>query len=263
MLHLFLAFLTDSIGWNSKELTHNEEVHSVESTSQTSTSQRFEVSLSRDLRLFDITMIGVGAMIGAGIFGLTGIAAGEAGPVGLLLAFFLNGVVTSMTGLTYAELGAAYPQAGGGYAWVKEGLARIFGFYAGWISWFSHSVACSLYAVLFGTFFLEFLKLVGLELGTGTVMGNLTSEELAVKLLAATVALVFIVINVRGSSETGLVGNIITVFKIVILALLVVFGFRAILNSPDWADNFMPRSQPLATWRWRYHPGDGTDFRRL
>ena len=99
----------------------------MESVSQSS-SQRFQVSLSRDLGLFDITMIGVGAMIGAGIFGLTGIAAGEAGPVGLLLAFFLNGVVTSLTGLSYAELGAAYPQAGGGYAWVKEGLARIFGF---------------------------------------------------------------------------------------------------------------------------------------
>ena len=59
----------------------------MESVAQPS-SQRFQVSLSRDLGLFDITMIGVGAMIGAGIFGLTGIAAGEAGPVGLLLAFF-------------------------------------------------------------------------------------------------------------------------------------------------------------------------------
>ncbi len=67
------------------------------------TSQRFQVSLSRDLGLFDVTMIGVGAMIGAGIFGLTGIAAGEAGPVGLLLAFFLNGLVTSMTGAAYSQ----------------------------------------------------------------------------------------------------------------------------------------------------------------
>ncbi len=53
----------------------------------------FEVRLSREMRLFDIVMIGVGAMIGAGIFVLTGIAAGVAGP-GLLLAFLLNGVVT-------------------------------------------------------------------------------------------------------------------------------------------------------------------------
>jgi L-asparagine transporter-like permease len=48
------------------------------------------VALTRNLRLFDITMIGVGAMIGAGIFVLTGLAAGQAGPA-LLLAFFLNG----------------------------------------------------------------------------------------------------------------------------------------------------------------------------
>ena len=204
---------------------------SVESTPQP-VSQRFRVSLSRDLGLFDVTMIGVGAMIGAGIFGLTGIAAGVAGPVGLLLAFFLNGVVTSMTGLTYAELGSAYPQAGGGYAWVKEGLSRIFGFYAGWISWFSHSVACSLYAVLFGTFFVELLQMAGIPLDGEVLLFGLTTEEVAVKAFAVLVALVFVIVNVRGSSETGLIGNIITVFKVVVLGLLVFFGLRAMMNLP-------------------------------
>ena len=52
--------------------------------------QQIEVTLSRDLGLFDVTMIGVGAMIGAGIFVLTGLASGAAGPA-LVLAFFLNG----------------------------------------------------------------------------------------------------------------------------------------------------------------------------
>ncbi len=75
--------------------------------------------LSRDLTEFDITMIGVGAMIGAGIFVLTGIAAGTAGP-GLLLAFALNGIVTIFTAMVYAELGSAIPESGGGYLWVKE-----------------------------------------------------------------------------------------------------------------------------------------------
>ena len=121
------------------------------------TWKQVPVTLSRGLNFIDVTMIGVGAMIGAGIFGLTGIAAGEAGPVGLLIAFFLNGIVTLLTGLSYAELGAAIPTAGGGYSFVREGLSRFWGFTAGWISWFSNSVACSLYAVIFGAFFVELL----------------------------------------------------------------------------------------------------------
>lgn len=210
-----------------------------------SNSDRFQVSLSRSLGLFDVTMIGVGAMIGAGIFGLTGIAAGEAGPVGLLLAFFLNGVVTSLTGLTYAELGAMYPQAGGGYAWVKLGLARVYGFYAGWISWFSHSVACALYAVLFGTFFAELLEMGGLHLGDDPVLLGLSVEELAVKAFAALVGLLFALVNVRGSSETGLVGNIITVFKVIVLGALVVFGLKAMAGAPAWMDHFLADPSPL------------------
>ncbi|MGH7550246.1 MAG: amino acid permease, partial [Gemmatimonadota bacterium] len=79
---------------------------------------RSGVGLVRELGLLDITMVGVGAMIGAGIFVLTGIAAGEAGPA-LILAFALNGVVTLLTGMVYAELGSAIPEAGGGYLWVK------------------------------------------------------------------------------------------------------------------------------------------------
>ncbi|MGD2163963.1 MAG: hypothetical protein PVH50_00380 [Anaerolineae bacterium] len=56
----------------------------------------FKVALTRDLPLFDIAMIGVGAMVGAGIFVLTGLAAGRARPA-LLLAFFLNGLVALFT----------------------------------------------------------------------------------------------------------------------------------------------------------------------
>jgi amino acid transporter len=108
-----------------------------------------EVRLSREMRLLDITMIGVGAMIGAGIFVLTGIAAGVAGPA-LLLVFFLNGIVALLTAMTYAELGSAFHDAGGGYLWVKSSLPDPNGFLAGWMSWFAHAVACSVYALGFG-----------------------------------------------------------------------------------------------------------------
>ena len=96
--------------------------------------------LARDMKLFDITMVGVGAMIGAGIFALTGIAAGQAGPA-LLLAFALNGVLTLCTAMVYAEVGSAIPAAGGGYLWARFGLPGPCAFLAGWMDWLAHAVA--------------------------------------------------------------------------------------------------------------------------
>ncbi|MCH7493923.1 amino acid permease, partial [bacterium] len=96
--------------------------------------------LARTLGLYDTAMIGVAAMIGAGIFVLTGRAAGVAGPA-FLLAFFLNGLVAFLTAGAYAELGAAYPEAGGPFVWVRAAYSRVFAFLTGWLGWASHIVA--------------------------------------------------------------------------------------------------------------------------
>ena len=180
------------------------------------------VGLIRDLSLFDITMVGVGAMIGAGIFVLTGIAAGTAGPA-LILAFALNGVVTIFTAMVYAELGSAIPEAGGGYLWVKEGLPTWNAFLAGWMSWFAHAVAGSLYALGFGSYFDLALR------NFHVTLFGLSGEPLQ-KLLAIGVAILFILINFRGVSETGMVGNVVTIGKILILALFIACGFWTIAS---------------------------------
>jgi len=89
-----------------------------------------ETTFARDLGLFDATMIGVGAMIGAGIFVLTGIAAGVSGPASIL-AFALNGAVTLLTAFAYAELASAIPRAGGGYSYVRLAFPGAMGFISG------------------------------------------------------------------------------------------------------------------------------------
>jgi len=194
--------------------------------------EEVKVTLTRDLGLFDITMIGVGAMIGAGIFVLTGIAAGHAGPA-LLLAFFLNGLIALFTAASYAELGATLPGAGGGYMWAREGLSPYFGFLSGWMSWFAQAVACSLYSLGFGSFAARLLEM------THVSPFNLPQPTLAVA-LAVSAAALFTYINYRGASETGRVGNALTMAKVTILAILVLFGLKALLNRPDWPSEFVP-----------------------
>jgi amino acid transporter/nucleotide-binding universal stress UspA family protein len=194
------------------------------------------VTLSRDLNLFTITMIGVGGMIGAGIFVLTGIAAGVAGPA-LVLAFLLNGIVTTFTAMAYAELGSAFPEAGGGYLWVKEGLGGANGFLAGWMSWFAHASAGSLYALGFGRFASELWKDVGLA------TFGLSVEHLTL-IFMTLVILVFTTINYRGASETGTIGNVVTMTKVTILGFFVLFGVLAMLHSEAWHTRFTAGFMP-------------------
>jgi amino acid transporter/nucleotide-binding universal stress UspA family protein len=189
-----------------------------------------EVRLSREMGLLDITMIGVGAMIGAGIFVLTGIAAGVAGP-GLILVFLLNGVVTLFAAAAYAELGSSFHDAGGGYLWVKTGLADPQGFMSGWMSWFAHAVACSLYALGFGAYFKMVLPVLGLKLAETPFLP-------IEKWLAVAVVGLFSYINYRGASETGKAGSIVTTGKIMILGVFVAFGVWITLHRPDWEAPF-------------------------
>lgn len=189
-----------------------------------------EAALSRDLGLFTITMIGVGGMIGAGIFVLTGIAAGVAGPA-LVLAFLLNGLTTSLTAMAYAELGSAFPGAGGGYLWVKAGFGGAQGFLAGWMDWFAHVAAGSLYALGFGRFAAEMLV---------NTLGLPEDPYVRHVTLAATTLIIclFTLINFLGASETGIIGNFVTMTKVVILGFFVLFGVLAMLRTEGWSARF-------------------------
>ncbi|MGC9332924.1 MAG: amino acid permease [Anaerolineae bacterium] len=189
-----------------------------------------EVTLSRDLSLFTITMIGVGGMIGAGIFVLTGIAAGVAGPA-LVLVFLLNGLVTTLTAMAYAELGSAFPEAGGGYLWVKEGLGGAQGFLAGWMSWFAHVAAGSLYALAFGRFASELWMMANLPT-LGFSVAQMTLGFMTLIIIG------FTILNYLGASETGTVGNIVTMTKVAILGLFVAFGIMAMLRTDAWHTRF-------------------------
>jgi len=177
-------------------------------------------------------MIGIAGLVGGAIFVLTGPAIGLAGG-SVIVAFIINAIITLFTAMGYAELGSAIPEAGGGYLWVREGLPRPNAFISGWMAWFAHIVAGSLYAVGFGSFLFSLLKMVNI-LGDHPLLGIIPFD----KLIAVASIAAFTYINVKGVSETGKVGTIVTVVQLGAIAALIGAGFWTIHTHPNWKANF-------------------------
>ena len=189
--------------------------------------------LVRSLGLLDIIMVGIAAMIAGAIFILIGPAINLAGGA-VITAFVINGIITLFTAMGYAELGSAMPEAGGGYLWVREGLPRPNAFISGWMAWLAHIVAGSLYAVGFASFLDSLLEMLGLVGGTEPLLGIFPFE----KLMAVACVAAFTYINIKGTSETGKAGNIVTIIQLGTIGALIVAGFWSMYLHPNWNDNF-------------------------
>ncbi len=177
-------------------------------------------------------MVGIAGMIGGAIFVLTGPAIGLAGSA-VIIAFIINAVITIFTAMAYAELGSAIPEAGGGYLWIREGLPRPNAFISGWMAWFAHIIAGSLYAVGFGSFFAYFLEITHV-IGDGPLLGIFPFD----KLIAVVSVVIFAYVNIKGTSVTGKTGTVVTFVQLGTIFALIVAGFWTMYNNPDWTVNF-------------------------
>ena len=183
-----------------------------------------EIHLARDISFLSATMMGIGATVGAGIFVLLGYAAGEAGPA-LLLAILLNGLVAGLTAVTYADLGTTFPEAGGGYLWVREALPGPAAFAAGWTAWFGHMVAGAVAALGFGHY-------VSWGLWANGWLVPADREGAAI-LLGLAVTSVFVAIGYIGVHSRRASFGVASFVKLAILVVLVAFGLVAAFRAPS------------------------------
>jgi APA family basic amino acid/polyamine antiporter len=195
--------------------------------------------LVRTLGLLDVVMIGIAGMIGGAIFVLVGPAIGLAGSA-VIIAFIINGIITLFTAMGYAELGSAMPEAGGGYLWVREGLPRPNAFISGWMAWFAHIVAGSLYAVGYGSFQFSLLQILGI-IGDQPLLGIIHLD----KLIAVASIAAFTYVNVKGASQTSKLGIIVTVIQLGTIFALIGAGFLTISNNPEWNSNILSNFAPV------------------
>ncbi len=158
-----------------------------------------QVQFKRNIGLFMAVMIGIGAMMGPGIFALPGELAHIVGPLGIF-AYLAMGLVTVFTALNYSELGAAIPLAGGGYSFTSRTLPRPLAFFTGWFFWIGNTLACSMYAMIFAL----------------TIRAYFWPQGSLV-LLSLLTTVVFTAINLWGMSEAI---KVITIMNLVELAIL-------------------------------------------
>jgi APA family basic amino acid/polyamine antiporter len=145
--------------------------------------QEGDQTLKRTLGPFSLTALGVGAVIGAGIFVLSGLGAHYAGP-GLMLSFVLSGLGCAFAGLCYAEFAAMIPLAGSAYTYAYATLGELFAWIIGWDLTLEYAMGASTVSSGWSNHFIEFLRMFGLEMPLWLAYDHWTGLRAATDIVA-------------------------------------------------------------------------------
>jgi APA family basic amino acid/polyamine antiporter len=228
-----------------------------------------EHALKRVLGPVNLTTLGVGAIIGAGIFVLTGLAAAQyAGPA-IILSFVLAGVACAFAGLCYSEFASMIPIAGSAYTYGYATLGEVFAWIIGWDLILEYSVGAATVAVGWSGYVVSFLRGLGivvppgLTASPGTVLvetsaghwevlanvsqrlaeqgidpASLAQTTALVNLPAIVIVLAVTAILVRGIQESASANAVIVIVKVVVVLAFIAAGI-AYVNPANW-DPFIP-----------------------
>ncbi len=172
-----------------------------------------DAELARDLGFLEAYTLGLGTMIGAGIFVLPGIVADAAGPASMV-SFMIGGVVALLAALSLSELATGMPKAGGSYYYINHALGSFFGTIVGWGMWAGLMFATAFYMLGFGQYLL-----------------NQDSTALLVVVAALIMSTLLVLLNYRGVKETGSFQNYIVISLVGLILVFIVVGLLSI--NPD------------------------------
>ena len=195
--------------------------------------------LTRSLGAFQLTMLGIGGIIGTGIFVLTAEAAQLAGP-GMLISFVISAVVCGLAALCYAELAAMVPVSGSAYTYSYATFGEVLAWIVGWALVLEYAVAASAVAVGWSGYMVGVLdNFLGIQLPPALVTGPYAGG--IINLPAVLIALAVTWLLVLGTKESAAVNSVLVTVKVVALAA---FIFLAVPAAT--AENFTP-FLPLGT----------------
>jgi APA family basic amino acid/polyamine antiporter len=208
-----------------------------------------EHSLKRALTATNLVLLGIGAIIGAGIFVLTGTAAAQyAGPA-VMISFIIAGLGCLFAGLCYAEFAAMIPVAGSAYTYGYATLGELIAWIIGWDLVLEYLFGAATVAVGWSGYFTAFMNELGFDLPVGWTQAPLAVEGThtlvrnaggVINLPAVALVLLMTTLLVIGIQESARFNNVIVYVKVAIVLLVIGFGFRYV-NTANWHP-FIPKA---------------------
>jgi len=198
-----------------------------------------EHKLRRDLSALDLVVFGVGVIIGAGIFVLTGtVAASNSGPA-LALSFLIAGIACALAGLCYAEFASTVPVAGSAYTFSYATLGELIAWIIGWDLVLEFTIGSAALAVGFSGYLQTLLEGGPFELPTSLA----SASEGVVDLPAIVIALLVMGMLIRGTKFSSRVNQVVVAIKLAVVATVIVVGI-VYVDPSNWVP-FIPESQPV------------------
>jgi len=179
--------------------------------------------LERTLGPWQLAGIGIGAIIGMGIYTLTGVGAGNAGPA-VILSFAVAGLVCAAASLAYAEMACLMPVAGSAYTYSYVVLGQLIAWVVGWSLFLEYALACSAVAVGWSAYFAGLMQSIGWTIDPQWLKGPGNGGTFNVP--AAAVSIAVAVLLTLGTKESARLNTVLVGVKLVALCTFVVFALR-------------------------------------
>ncbi len=200
-------------------------------------------SLRRELSVVDLTVFGIGVVIGTGIFVLTGKAAGvQAGPA-VALSFVVAGIVCALAALCYAEFASTVPVAGSAYTFSYATLGELIAWIIGWDLVLELALGASTVAVGWSGYFADVLKQIGITLPESiyTETPSLTQPNI----IAAAIVLLLTAVICAGIKISARINNVIVAIKVAIVLFVIIAGLFYI-KAANYSPFIPPSGSPTA-----------------
>ena len=190
--------------------------------------------LKRSLGVVSLTAFGVAAIIGAGIFVLTGVAAATYAGPGITLSYVIAGIVSTLAALCYAELASTVPIAGSAYTYSYAVLGEFIAWIIGWDLVLEYGVGAGAVSVGWSGYFTDFFKSTfGITLPTALTASPFGHPAGIANLPAAGIILLLTALLIRGTSESSRVNNIIVAIKVAVVLFFIAVGATHI-HPTNW-----------------------------